>query len=347
MATYKVIQDIEAEDKLVGPLSFRQFVYFLIAAFLGYLNFIAIAKGAWPVILVLGPPMLFCLFFAWPWSPDQPTEIWALARIRYWFKNRKRVWDQSGVKEFVTITAPKKIERAYTDGLSQTEVKSRLHVLAHTLDSRGWAIKNAYMTVPMQIVRPDQSDRLLDFTVPQQVADVDIRASDDILDEENNPMVSQMSSLIDASTKARREDLMARLQNQAAAMPQLPTPAAVPGWFMQPGAVQPGAMPPVVDVAAIPPASTMQLPQKLDRNVSANARLKTVQPVDVNAPVPIQQAPVGPVKTEAPAPSPSQPDPAILNLAHDNNLDVATLAREAKRARGLDASDGEVVISLH
>ena len=27
MATYKVIQDIEAEDKLIGPLTLRQFIY--------------------------------------------------------------------------------------------------------------------------------------------------------------------------------------------------------------------------------------------------------------------------------------------------------------------------------
>jgi hypothetical protein len=35
MATYKVIQDIEAEDKLVGPLSLKQFIFALIAIFLG------------------------------------------------------------------------------------------------------------------------------------------------------------------------------------------------------------------------------------------------------------------------------------------------------------------------
>lgn len=343
MATYKVIQDIEAEDKLVGPLSFRQFVYFLVAAFLGYINFIAIAKGAWPVILVLGWPMLFCLFFAWPWSPDQPTEIWALARIRFWFKNRKRVWDQSGVKEFVTITAPKKIERVYTDGLSQTEVRSRLHALAHTLDSRGWAIKNAY-TMP-QVVQPTQSDRLLDFSaMPQQVADVDVRATDDILDEENNPMVSQMNNLISASTKARREELMNRLRAEGATIPQLPTPAA-PGWFMQPTAGQGTAPAPVIDTTPVADA-TLQLPPKPSKKASANSHLKTVQPVGA-APQLAAVEPAQPTPTPTPPePSREQPDPAILNLAHDNNLDVATLAREAKRARGLDASDGEVVVSL-
>ena len=32
MAEYKVAQDVEAEDKLIGPFSFRQFIYLIIAA---------------------------------------------------------------------------------------------------------------------------------------------------------------------------------------------------------------------------------------------------------------------------------------------------------------------------
>ena len=32
MSTYKVPQDVEADDKLLGPFSFRQFVYLMIVA---------------------------------------------------------------------------------------------------------------------------------------------------------------------------------------------------------------------------------------------------------------------------------------------------------------------------
>lgn len=35
MATYKVPQDVEADDKLIGPFSFRQFIYLIIVALLG------------------------------------------------------------------------------------------------------------------------------------------------------------------------------------------------------------------------------------------------------------------------------------------------------------------------
>ncbi len=38
MATYKVIQDIEAEDKFLGPLTLKQFIFGAAAVFFGYLS---------------------------------------------------------------------------------------------------------------------------------------------------------------------------------------------------------------------------------------------------------------------------------------------------------------------
>jgi len=46
MATYKVPQDVEADDKLIGPFSFRQFIYLIIVA-----GFILIAWGLAQLLL--------------------------------------------------------------------------------------------------------------------------------------------------------------------------------------------------------------------------------------------------------------------------------------------------------
>lgn len=356
MSTYKVIQDIEAEDKLVGPLSFRQFVYFLIASFLGYLCFISVAKGAPFLLAIFAPPALFCLFFAWPWTPDQPTEVWALAKIRFYFKPRKRIWDQSGVKELVTITVPKHIERVYTDGLSQTEVRSRLSALASTIDSRGWAVKNTYVNMSAVGARQAASDRLLDFTsMPQQVSNIDVRADDDILDADNNPAAYQMNAMIDASTKAHRQDLITRLQAQGASTPSA-EPA--PTWFMQSYGQQTmiqqpqaGSLPAVVD-ASVTDTPLPQLNPTAGREV--NKHLKTINPLPaateqtmaIPAPAEMPQATPQPQPQPAPKPVPTQADAAILNLAHNNDFNVSTLAREANRARGSADGSDEVVISI-
>ncbi|HEX8762694.1 MAG TPA: PrgI family protein, partial [Candidatus Saccharimonadales bacterium] len=231
MATYKVIQDIEAEDKLVGPLTFRQFVYAGIAALNFYLTFLVVSKGVGFVAIMFFPTGLVFAFLAWPWSRDQPTEIWALARFRFLLKPRRRVWDQSGVKELVTITVPAKIERNLTNGLTQSEVKSRLRALADTIDSRGWAIKNVNVSLngrPALIANDPNSDRLVNInSLPQPVETIDVRPTDDMLDVQNNPVAQQFDSMIAASEKAHRAEVMEKMQAASQPAPAAPAPPPI------------------------------------------------------------------------------------------------------------------------
>ena len=71
MAQYKVPQDVEADDKLLGPFTFRQFVYLLIAAALvGILIFLF---QLFPVLALI--PLPFIALFgvlALPIKKDQP-----------------------------------------------------------------------------------------------------------------------------------------------------------------------------------------------------------------------------------------------------------------------------------
>ncbi|HSX43632.1 MAG TPA: PrgI family protein, partial [Candidatus Saccharimonadales bacterium] len=173
MATYKVIQDVEAEDKLVGPLTLRQFIYAGIAGLSLYLGFLAVSKHAGFMLAIFVPIAGVSGFFAFPWNRDQPTEIWALAKLRFLIKPRKRVWDQSGAKDLVTVTAPKVVEHHLTNGLSENEVRSRLSALANTIDSRGWAVKNVNVNLSGGNYGPgaiQSSDRLVSpESMPQEV----------------------------------------------------------------------------------------------------------------------------------------------------------------------------------
>ena len=78
MATYKVPQDVEADDKLLGPFSFRQFVYLMIV-----LGMVVLAVGLWqlfPLLAII--PIPFALFFgilALPIKKDQPMETYFAA----------------------------------------------------------------------------------------------------------------------------------------------------------------------------------------------------------------------------------------------------------------------------
>lgn len=266
MATYKVIQDIEAEDKLVGPLTLRQFIYAGIAAINLYLGFLSLNKHA-QFMLVLFLPIAFVTgFFAFPWGKDQPTEIWALAKLRFYLKPRRRIWDQSGAKELVTITVPKIIQRQYTNGLNQEEVHSRLSALANTIDSRGWAIKNVNVNLNANPgAYSTASDRLVQAnTLPQEVQSLDIHASDDILDESANPIAQQFDNMINASAAANRQRLLAQMQAPAPTAPSMPVPASQPAAQQQAAPMPPPT--PTPTRAASPAASSPAAadPQKPD-----------------------------------------------------------------------------------
>jgi hypothetical protein len=410
MASYKVIQDIEAEDKLVGPLSLRQFVYAGIAAICLYLTFIVITKGLAVAAIIFLPPAAVFGFLAFPWGGEQPTEVWALAKVQFYFKPRKRIWNQSGVKELVTITAPKRVEQVYTNGLSETEVRSRLKALADTIDSRGWVIKN--VSGPGYIPgsnygQPQSNDRLLGVTVAPQATPFGDHPSDDVLDAQN-PVAQKFDSLIDASQKAHRQEIINRMN---APEPPAPTQPAAPAnnyWFLnqptQAGTnipqdavtfntqvVAPGMAPTALPVTAAAPtpdeeAFVKQLPPAQPLMANNIGHLHVIQPLGQNGQVPPPQQPAAtapyqpptgtvptgtamtsqgiPIMTEpqvdpslaasqsdiAAAPvAPSQPvtptpDAGILDLARNDDLNVATIAREAQKRK--DSPD-EVVISLH
>jgi hypothetical protein len=363
------MQDIEAEDHILGPLSLRQFIFALVAVFCFYMCFIGIAKHIIVLWALFSLPGLFFGFFAFPWGRDQPTEIWALAKLRFLFKPRRRIWDQSGVKELVTITAPKHIEPVLTDGLSQNEVKSRLRALANTLDSRGWAVKgvdlNAYSNPdPLATLN---TDRLITMdSMPHQVPNYDVHPSDDMLDETSNPVAQQFDQMIAQSEATHRQSLISQLQDNTPAPSRQPAAgggAAQPAdyWFMSPAAAaapRPGKAafaPPQVQLpvndsvlaaaAALPDEEALasQLKANNSSKQIANTHLRTIQPLGSQPPMP-QPAAASP----APTPSPAPPDPAILSLANNNDLNVATLAREAHKAKHDEPPQSdEVVISLH
>lgn len=351
MATYKVLQDIEAEDKILGPLTLRQFIYALVAAFCGYLSFIVIAKGVSFLLAIFLPPGLFFAFLAFPFGKDQPTEVWALAKLRFFIMPRRRLWNQSGVKELVTITVPKKIEPTYTNRLSETEVQSRLKALANTIDSRGWAIKNVDVSLyrpPSIAATSSSSDRLIDInSIPQAVPDYDIRPDDDMLDEANNPVAQQVEQMIDTSTQTHRQELMDELNTARAQAHQKDSPANY--WFANPprGNRQAPVIPAddTTDTAQTTDdeaQATASLPKskRAKKRPNANSHLRTIRPLGATS----DDKPAGQAAQNTGG---KAADPAILELAKNNDLNVSTLARQAKKAKGEEFGDSEVVISLH
>lgn len=395
MATYKVLQDIEAEDKLLGPLTLKQFIFAIITIAIGFIEFklattTALSVVRWPFVVILLLPMAVFGFLAAPISRDQPNDIWLLARLRFLLKPHVRIWNQDGQSQLVTITVPKKLIKVFTNGLDQTEVQSRLSALASTLDSRGWAVKNVDVNMfaqPGYLSTSDGSDRLVaPSNLPITELAIDVHASDDMMDARNNPIAQHLDRMVQAATAQHQQALRQSIQQgnavstppadywflnqQNGATPQVDAPEGY-ATFHNSQVVAPGS----ADVAD-PEATDAEkaLIAKIEaehkkEKQHPNSHIKTLQPISHEAPVkPAPQlTPVDPIAVTAisdsnttivpPAAAPiytppvtlapasgTTPNPAILNLANNDDLNVATIARQAKR---ISAADDEVVISLH
>jgi hypothetical protein len=352
MATYTVIQDIEAEDKFLGPLTLKQFIFAGAAIFFGYLNFISIAKGVPFLAILFLPPMLLGGFLAVPWSSQQPTEIWALAKLRFHLKPRIRIWNQSGLEELVTITAPKKIERQLTNGLDPTEVTSRLKALAETIDSRGWAVKNA--TTPDAYTpgyTQDTGERLVDLaTLPQPVPDTDLGQYPDMLDEDR-AVAAKFENMMQESSQTRVQESLAKMDRvrngeTVESVQQSDFHFAPPADNPQPARTQ-AVSTGVLDEQTL----SQQLRNKRQAGDLASNHLHTVPAAPHISSYGQPQLPTVPPASDsgvqdsaqAQAQMTNTPDPAILNLAQNNDLNIETIARQAKKD---DSKDNEVVISL-
>ncbi len=340
MATYKVAQDVEADDKLLGPFTFRQFIYLIIVALAGFVAY-GLSKIFVGLIFIPLPVILFFGALALPLRKDQPMETYLAAMISFYLKPRKRLWKPDGLDSLIEITVPKEIEVQRTKDLSQSEASQRFSYLANIADTGGWAVRN--------VTSGGDTSMLSDvYNEAQQATDpLDTTSS---VAQSFNTMISQ-------ADQKRHDDMMARMQ-QTVADPAAVAPATTPQ-ITQP---TPGQF--VIN----PTLASMLAPQA---PVQADSSVVTPPPapepdVTFNPYPTIHQSVVQPlaandqVTAAAPEPTatpdPSQPaaestsdttvSPDIINLASNTDLSIETIAREAQRIKEKDAGDSEVFISL-
>ena len=353
MASYKVPQDVEADDKLIGPFSFRQFIYLIIVAMAIALAwglaqiFIGLAIIPLPVILLFGA-------LALPLRKDQPMEIYLAAMVSFVLKPRKRLWDPEGMESTIEITAPKTVEVRRVKDLSEGEAHERLNYLANLVDTQGWSTRGLQPGHNIGI----NSDVLLEA-----------QGVDDILDT-NTSVANNFGQLMEESTRRMHEEARQRML-AATAIPE-PTPTTTPA---QPIYVQTQQAETAVMDAYSAPQPAAQLTQTQQPvqstpepapvyNPYPNIRQVVVQPLaeedqaaEVEEVPQVQPQPEVTTKTteeESEEPksaltntSGTAPSTGIIELANNADLSIQTIAREANRLKKKSEEESdEVVISL-
>lgn len=320
MAVYKVPQDVEAEDKLLGPFSFRQFIYLIIAVMgiaIGWL----LAGLFIPLAIIPLPVIIFFGALALPLKKDQPMEIYLAAVLSFYLKPRRRMWQPDGVQSLIEIVAPRVVEEQRTKDLSQSEAEQRLSYLANLVDSRGWAVRGVDLPDAGNAMQTDV------YFAAQQ--------AQDILDD-SSPVSHTFDDMIDHTEAERRQEALDRMHQSTPVIPTLPAPP-LPDPYA-------ALTPPITSTATVQP---MDDDMNSDVNITFNPYPTSMHQAVINPlgaePVQPPQQPIDPPSTSVPLVSPD-----IINLANNSDLSIETIAHEAQRIheKEEESSDDEVLISL-
>lgn len=337
MASYKVAQDVEADDKLLGPFSFRQFIYLVVATMAGILAY-GLSRVFIGLALIPVPIIIFFLAIALPLRKDQPMEIYLAAIVSFYLKPRKRLWQPDGIQSLVEITASEKDGRQLTKDVYGDEAERRLAYLANLADTQGWSIRNAVPPQTNSAMNPDV------YNEAQSIPD----------NFDNNSGVARsFDTMIDQADTARRQALLQQMQGGgvAPAIPSQPAPATQlqspavqpqPATTAQPPAAQNTGQPSPDDTANQPVAFNPYPTSMRQHVISPGGQAPATTP-SANANQTDQPAPTTDDQTTSEKPV----SPDIISLASNKDLTVETIAREAQRIEAKqNESDGEVVISL-
>ena len=342
MAVHTVPQDVETDDKILGPFNIRQFIYLIIVAALigvGYL----LAQIFIGLIVIVIPPAIFLLILALPIKKDQPMETYLAAKISFLFKNNKRLWMPGQSETTIEIAAPKKVEEERTKGFSQAEAMRRLSFLADIVDTEGYAIKGNNPNLPFNEEVYAEADSIVDIYDTEKSTSLN-----NTLDSNNTSrhqaLVEQMRNAIDNTHN---------LQAQNASISHGAPEQAPVASFAPNSAQSPVPAPAKTKNEPILPTTTFsRVPQLPSAPDYYDTQQEKFNPVNIPAATPIAEQ-----NTPQDAPIAAQPAPAVtnnaspdmINLANNENLSVETIAKEANRIsqKQNNSNDGEVYISLH
>ena len=337
MSVYKVPQDVEAEDKLLGPFSFRQFVFLIIAVVSLGVAYI-LAQALLPLGLIPVPIALFFGALALPLRKDQPMEVYLAAVISFMLKPKKRLWQPDGIEYLVEVTAPKTEETTRRNSYDQEEVQRRLSYLANLVDSRGWSIRG--------INNPNSSMQADLYNEAQ--------AAFDPLDE-TGATAQNITNLINQSDARRRQAMIQTMSSaQQTATDDLQGVSSTDDQSSQsPGSNSSASntQPDLNNKAPVDQQSDIE--QSIASNMSATPyptmRQSTLIPLDE---IPVQLAAESSAPTAPPQTSLDSVSPAIMDLARNHSdFSVQTIQRVAneieQREKKAKETEGEVVISLH
>jgi hypothetical protein len=218
LGQYKVPQNVEAEDKILGPLTFRQFIYALMGFGWAALSF-AILRGIPAVMVVVGfPPTMLLLLLAFYTRDGQNFEQILIAMVGFFASSRRRLWVKEDVAETFHVTPTP--HAAEITQRNPAEVISELEKLASLIDSRGWNEPPKPEGNQMVVPATAHEDRMV---APPPAPHAPDMPKTDMLDMQHSPLAQNLAELL----REAAEDVRVEAMEQMDAKPGRKQPTAL------------------------------------------------------------------------------------------------------------------------
>lgn len=347
---YKVPQDVEAEDKLLGPFSFRQFIFLIIAVVSLGAAYI-LARILLPLGLIPVPIALFFGALALPLRKDQPMEVYLAAVISFMLKPKKRLWQPDGIEYLVEVTAPKTEETTRRNSYDQEEVQRRLSYLANLVDSRGWSIRGVNdPDSPMQADLYNEAQTAFD---PLDEAGATAQNITNLINQSDARRRQAMIQTMSAAQQTATDDLqgVSSTDNSQSSQSSSSNSGA--------SSTQPSQISVLDDNSSV--SQTLAIDNQpdqqsnIEQTIASSMKAGPYPTMRQSTLIPLDEIPVQP-DLETPAPgatsqtSLSSVSPAIIDLANNHSdfsiQTIQRVANEIEQKERAKKTDDEVVISL-
>lgn len=136
---FKVPQNIDMADKIIGPLTMVQFLYLLVGGMIDYVLVQTVLPTQPFLFFIIGGPIaIFSLMMAFVKVNDIPFPRFLQSVILYIASPKRRIWEKSA-----DINVPVRIEairKPFKSKVIKTQIeKSEIEKMASVLDTAGWA----------------------------------------------------------------------------------------------------------------------------------------------------------------------------------------------------------------
>ena len=214
MSQYKVPQDVEAEDHILGPLTLKQFIYAIVAVAWAGMFFFILKKVIILYVIVVLPISLLFLLLAFYKRDGQNFEQLLIALVGFFANSRKRIWRKEEVVESFHVEAAKPKEEL--SQRSSADVRAELTRLGEMADARGINHPQAPVVMPASMMTGELNSTI----VP--AAPIIEEPATDLYDISTSPLASNLNALIEQAAADVRKEAMDQMKAKIAHTPAHP-----------------------------------------------------------------------------------------------------------------------------